>query len=441
MQQVVFLLLIGLVLIQADSLPEIEAYCIRECGSLEYDELVKELDHQDELLNNLVTRAVNVEHSLDQSKKEHDDADRESRNLLLRLDRLHSDKEHDICPKKHRRCLKGAARDGRPCVANILVCDGEPDCLDESDEDPELCKDFENKMVKGRDEMAEEPEEHHEESHEHCHMDCGHGGHHAHWGYDDATGPVCWGHCFDICSSGHKQSPIDLTSDALDHKMETDVIHFEGYDVPREATLKNNGHTVVLGLEDKVYSITGLGLPGKYIAAQLHFHWGSDDHRGSEHTMGGLAFPMEMHIVHYSDKYAGISEAVSHEDGLAVLGFMFSVTGKENREFSHIESNLKDVTNPGTSADVHHFVLSDLIPSEDHLHTAFRYSGSLTTPGCAESVVWTVFDTPIQISDEQMVLMRTSVHEEDHETILTNNFRPPQPIHERTVNYINAHAQ
>lgn len=32
----------------------------------------------------------------------------------------------------------------------------------------------------------------------------------------------------------------------------------------------------------------------------------------------------------------------------------------------------------------------------------YRYKGSLTTPGCTESVVWTVFETPIPLSKAQV---------------------------------------
>ena len=57
---------------------------------------------------------------------------------------------------------------------------------------------------------------------------------------------------------------------------------------------------------------------------QLHFHWGSDDSRGSEHTINGEEFPMEMHIVH---KKVGLTleEALATPDGLAVVGQMFEV--------------------------------------------------------------------------------------------------------------------
>lgn len=49
--------------------------------------------------------------------------------------------------------------------------------------------------------------------------------------------------------------------------------------------------------------------------------------------------------------------------------------------------------------------LKDLLPSSTA--TFYRYSGSLTTPGCQEIVVWTVFEKPITISERQV---RTFVH-------------------------------
>ena len=41
-------------------------------------------------------------------------------------------------------------------------------------------------------------------------------------------------------------------------------------------------------------SVSGGGLPGVYNTVQLHFHWGSTSSNGSEHTMNGRRYPMEV---------------------------------------------------------------------------------------------------------------------------------------------------
>lgn len=46
--------------------------------------------------------------------------------------------------------------------------------------------------------------------------------------------------------------------------------------------------------------------------------------------------------------------------------------------------------------------LAQLIPSEQNLTTYYRYKGSLTTPGCTEAVIWTLFENPIPLSMDQV---------------------------------------
>ena len=52
------------------------------------------------------------------------------------------------------------------------------------------------------------------------------------------------------------------------------------------------------------------------------------------------------------------------------------------------------------------FPLEQLLPYD--LTSFYRYSGSLTTPPCHESVVWTVFYEPVQISKAQVEKITSS---------------------------------
>ena len=109
-----------------------------------------------------------------------------------------------------------------------------------------------------------------------------------------------------------------------------------------------------------------------------------------------------MHIVHYNDKYGSFPEAVVHPDGLAVLGIMIELEARDNIAFRHLE-HFDDVINPDadkSSVLPYPIPMMDLLP--DTTGSFFRYNGSLTTPGCNDDVIWTVFDTPIAISERQV---------------------------------------
>ena len=67
--------------------------------------------------------------------------------------------------------------------------------------------------------------------------------------------------------------------------------------------------------------LNGGALPGEYILAQFHFHWGSANQAGSEHTLEGKQYFSEVHLVHFKAEYETIGNSVNKGDGLAVLGF------------------------------------------------------------------------------------------------------------------------
>ena len=81
---------------------------------------------------------------------------------------------------------------------------------------------------------------------------------------------------------------------------------FDNYDKDiSKSSLENNGHAIMLKpLPSQNYApkISGGGLGGTYEFAQLHFHWGDSENKGSEHQMDGKAFPMEAHLVHFNTK-------------------------------------------------------------------------------------------------------------------------------------------
>ena len=65
----------------------------------------------------------------------------------------------------------------------------------------------------------------------------------------------------------------------------------------------------LIGAKTDLPSITGGGLSGTFLAAQFHFHWGSVDTQGSEHTIAGYQYSMEVNISYLKHSIASMSEA------------------------------------------------------------------------------------------------------------------------------------
>ncbi|XP_076105928.1 carbonic anhydrase-like isoform X2 [Mytilus galloprovincialis] len=196
-------------------------------------------------------------------------------------------------------------------------------------------------------------------------------------------------------------------------------------------TIVNHGKTIEVEVLDDNCFITGGGLHGRYIVKQFHFHWGNADHRGSEHDVNGKQFPMEMHIVSYSSRFRQYEDALNSTGALAVISFLIDI-GAANTMFDEICDCFAQIIREDDNVTMSLFSMTSLFPSPHDVY--FRYYGSLTTPPCHESVIWTVFKTPISISKQQIDLFRFlgNRHINKHRD-LADNFRPLQALYGRKV--------
>ncbi|KAF7239984.1 Carbonic anhydrase 9 [Varanus komodoensis] len=240
-----------------------------------------------------------------------------------------------------------------------------------------------------------------------------------------------WASTFPHCG-GLMQSPINIDTAATRFSPQLTSLLLSGYDLPQGETLclRNNGHTIVLELPESM-TVTGGGFPQAYRAAQLHLHWGSEHSRaGSEHTVDGHRYAGEIHVVHYSSRFASIKEAQGEPGGLAVLAAFLEVGPEENKPYQHILNHLEAVQDKGEETSIATFDVATLLPSS--LDRYFRYNGSLTTPPCYQTVNWTVFNQTIRLSQEQIALLDDSL-EGDEDQPLQSNFRLTQGLHGRHV--------
>jgi len=248
--------------------------------------------------------------------------------------------------------------------------------------------------------------------------------------YDGPTGPEHWGEQFNQCVGKH-QSPINIDLNQIVKKV-LPPLQFQGFDTPvRQMNLTNNGHTVQLTVdEESLPKIMGGPLHGVYQFAQLHFHWGDNDTFGSEDTIAGHRFPMELHIVFYKQDYMSSRGALSHEDGLTVLAFFYELSDADNELYNELIQHVEEIQEPD---DISQFEFppnfNNLLPRD--LTHYFTYNGSLTTPPCSEVVTWIDFKEPVLLSHNQLEVFRRL--RDHHNHTMTHNFRPVQPLGDREV--------
>ncbi|KAH9515190.1 Carbonic anhydrase IX, partial [Bulinus truncatus] len=257
-----------------------------------------------------------------------------------------------------------------------------------------------------------------------------------HWSYEGRNGTDNWSNVNKLCSNTEtsRQSPIDINYDSIKY-VTLDNLHLEGYESANGVTLvlKNNAIAVQADISGGNMFISGAGLNGTYRAAQFHFHWGADNKRGSEHLIEGRAFPLEVHIVHYNIDLPDLMKAVTEKNGLAVLGILFELSEDDNNNYEPIISALEQIQKPYSKVHIDNIELGRLLPSNTNDY--YRYEGSLTIPGCYETVTWTIFKETLKISERQLKKFRSifTVDESNALVPLVNNYRPVQAINKRIV--------
>ncbi|XP_019723252.1 carbonic anhydrase 4-like [Hippocampus comes] len=243
------------------------------------------------------------------------------------------------------------------------------------------------------------------------------------------SGPDEWGVIFPQCG-GRSQSPVNIVTGNVVADQRLTPLHLVGYQGAFQGNLSNNGHTAQMDLPAGM-QIKGGNLPGTYKALQLHFHWGGDGGPGSEHTIDGERYPMEMHLVHIKEQYSSLSRAVSEPAGVAVLGFFFQESNSANKKFDALIKALRRIPRPSNKTTVRGISLQMFLPAPADMSRYFRYDGSLTTPDCAQAVVWTLFEKAVPLSRQQLSAFSQLAFSSGRPMV--NTFRPVQPRNGRRV--------
>lgn len=177
---------------------------------------------------------------------------------------------------------------------------------------------------------------------------------------------------------------------------------------------------------------TGAGLAYSYRFEALYLRFGLELRSGSEHRINSRAYPAELQMLAYnSHLYKNFNEASTRPKGLLAISVLVDLlpataagsslatgtgsvghendkssaapkmaqTAKPNEQLVQLLGHLPAIGHRGSSTPIRDFNVSALLADTDQFVT---YEGSLTQPGCYESVTWLVLNRPLYISQQHV---------------------------------------
>uniref|UniRef100_A0AAQ4NQR8 protein-tyrosine-phosphatase n=1 Tax=Gasterosteus aculeatus aculeatus TaxID=481459 RepID=A0AAQ4NQR8_GASAC len=242
-----------------------------------------------------------------------------------------------------------------------------------------------------------------------------------------------WGKKYPSCNSA-RQSPVDIDETFTQVRLQYQDLQLEGWDklTAESSTIYNNGKTVALRVEGEFF-VSGGGLSSRFRVGTINFHWGrcNATSEGSEHSLNGMKYPLEMQIFCYdSDDFQSLDAAwLSMNITIHVIDLPNCLVPLLKVLHFLLMGLLFFFLQPDKSGSMEAFTLRSLLPNNTDKY--YIYNGSLTTPPCSETVEWIVFKHTVAISETQLEMFcEVMTMEQAGYAILTdylqNNFREQQ---------------
>uniref|UniRef100_A0A0N5BCN6 Alpha-carbonic anhydrase domain-containing protein n=1 Tax=Strongyloides papillosus TaxID=174720 RepID=A0A0N5BCN6_STREA len=266
------------------------------------------------------------------------------------------------------------------------------------------------------------------------------------WTFDNDLfgGPDFWGLVskhWKLCASGQMQSPINIDPNSLLFDENLPPIHLESIQV--DAILKNTGQLPVININNsQANSMKFLNIskspasPYNYRLQKIIFHTGrlETGEKGSEHTIDKTRFPGELQMLAFnSDLYDNFTDALSKPRGILAISIIVDIGKQTNPELRKLSVASQSIIYKGQYVRLRKLNPSELLPKTVNYVT---YEGSLTFPGCYETVTWVVMNNPIYITREDFEIWNTILQTDSKQpnpVYMSPNYRPLKPVNKRLL--------
>uniref|UniRef100_A0A1B6F3B4 Carbonic anhydrase n=1 Tax=Cuerna arida TaxID=1464854 RepID=A0A1B6F3B4_9HEMI len=234
---------------------------------------------------------------------------------------------------------------------------------------------------------------------------------------------------------GKCPSPIDLATSVM-KPLYLDRLDWINLDsAPRAMKLTNSGDTLVITAKwatEVPYLVNG-PLDGSYTFSQAHFHWGSHEGEGSEHTIDGMSYPMEMHLVFFKSQYLTPESALQKNDGIVIIAYLVKLEEESTLSLQWLSSHLDKILEPQTSTMLPPFPLSSLVVPV--MQDYALYWGSLDLVVCSHTIQWIVSRAALAISIEDLMKFRRMLNIKREPIV--QNFQRSGSATGRTIFHVN----
>lgn len=249
-----------------------------------------------------------------------------------------------------------------------------------------------------------------------------------------------------ICSEGREQSPIDLPSkDQAINSPAVPVFDFDQVEVVSDITsidgflmqkknLKikyDNGVLRVMNTYfGKIVTLDG----AVYHIEEIVIH------SGSEHTINGVRYPMELQLIGYGQSKGDIAKQIQ-------MSFLFyKKAGVYNKFIEDLDFyNLPNRGDPEKDLKNNLFIPKIFFSTDSkelltmRPYSLYTYQGSITFPPCTERTIHYVAAEPIPIGSTMITLLREAVRGDEQQLESDiNYYRDTQPKNDRFVFYYDA---